>query len=296
MRDLIDKNYVYGAIIMWISARKPNTIGVVVEAKADELFFRKSFLKKTSFFKTNGFPVLFEVMNEIEKNNDKGIIGIIDADFRRINNEKISLNNIFMTDGHDIEMMTINSQAWNEVANFHIDRDKLSSFETKKTINFKEYIFKLSKEIACVRYLNNIKKLKLIFRTLDNKKRKPNFIDYHKFINIETLNIDTKKMIQVVENKSFKHNLFKNEPNLKSNLTEICNQEYELTEFCNGHDILNIFALSLKKAIANKNIASSDIENQLIIAYRYEDFKKTQLYKSLKSWETKNYKFNLFID
>ena len=31
MRDLIDKNYVYGAIVMWKSARKLNVVGVVVE-------------------------------------------------------------------------------------------------------------------------------------------------------------------------------------------------------------------------------------------------------------------------
>lgn len=294
MRNLIDKNYIYGEIKLWKSSRKQNAVGAIVEAKADELFFRKFFSKNTSFFKTDGFPKLFETIKEIDKNNDTGFIGIIDADFRRIDNEKVIFENVFLTDGHDIEMMTINSPAWNEVVDFHTDRSKLNKFENSKKTNFKEHIFNLSKQIACVRYLSKKQNLELIFRTF--KKEKPSFIDYSKFINIENLDIDTKMMILVIENKSSKHKLFENKPDLKLNLTKICEKNYEISEFCNGHDILNILAFSFKKAVASKNIAGTDIENQLIIAYRYDDFKKTELYKSLRNWEIKNSEYSLFID
>ncbi len=191
--------------------------------------------------------------------------------------------------------MTINSQAWNEVFNFHVDQNKLKKIENSKKKNFKEHIFNLSKQIACIRYLNEIQNLKLIFRKF-KKDNKANFIDYSKFIDKESLDIDNKKMIKIIENKSNIIRLFENNPHLKLELEKICKENYEITEFCNGHDILNIFALSLKKAISNKNIAGIEIEDQLIIAYRYEDFKITKLYKSLRNWETKNSEYNLFID
>ncbi|OQX97671.1 MAG: hypothetical protein B6I24_07940 [Bacteroidetes bacterium 4572_128] len=134
MRKYIDKNYIYGEIKLWKNSRKNNAVGVAVEAKADELFFKKFFSKNTSFFKTDGFSNLLEVIKKINKNNDKGFIGIIDADFRRIENEKIIFDNIFITDGHDIEMMTINSQAWNGVFNFHVDQNKLKKIKILKSI------------------------------------------------------------------------------------------------------------------------------------------------------------------
>ena len=280
MRDNIDVKYRYGEIKLWRDAKNQGEVGVIVEAKADELFFRKSFSKKTCFFSTDGFKNLLELMTEVKENNDEGIIGIIDADFRRITNDKIDFDNLFMTDGHDIEMMTINSQAWNEVLSFHANSHKLDKFEKDNRVKFKKYIFDLSKQIACVRYLNKKQDLGLIFRTF--QKGKPNFIDYHKFIDKDNLTIDNLKMIKAIENKSSKQNLFQKFPELKQKLDEICLENYELTEFCNGHDIMNIFAYSIKKALGNENISGIEIENQFIIAYRYDDFKKTTLYKLLR--------------
>ena len=52
--------------------------------------------------------------------------------------------------------------------------------------------------------------------------------------------------------------------------------------------MINIFSYSLKKTIANNNIADIEIEKTLIIAYRYDDFKKTNLYKKLLIWQDEN--------
>ena len=60
-------------------------------------------------------------------------------------------------------------------------------------------------------------------------------------------------------------------------------------EFCNGHDVLNIFSLALEEAVSNKKSSTKvhghDLETHLMIAYRFEDFQKTQLYQDLLAWE-----------
>ncbi len=135
MRNYIDINDIYGELKMWQSSRKQNAVGVLVEAKEDELFFRNFFSNNTVFFKTDGFQKLFKVIEQINYNKDTGFIGITDADFRRIDDEKITFENVFMTDGHDIEMMIINSPVWNKVIDYHVDRTKLSIFEKSKKVN-----------------------------------------------------------------------------------------------------------------------------------------------------------------
>ena len=291
MREFIDKNDRYGRVKLWYEARRENYVAVMVEAKADELFFRKSLKKEIVFFPMDGCGNLLEVLEESEKNNLQGVIGIIDADFRRIDNENIKSDNLFMTDGHDCEMMSINSEAWDGVFDFHVDIKKLDIFKKKYNKSFKDYLFELSREIGLLRYLSKKENLGLKFRKFS--KDKVIFIDYDKIIDKSSLKLDRDKMIKVVENKSSKANLFTSRPELKIELDRLRENEYDLLEFCNGHDMLNIFSLALKKVLSNQNISSLDIENNLTIAYRYDDFKKTELFNSLSIWEKNNIDYSV---
>ncbi len=298
MREYLDKNIYYGEIKLWCGARKDKAIGVVVEAKADELFFRKLFVDATVFFPVDGSTNVKNVICEAEKNSITGVVGIIDADFRRFTNEKIESNQIFFTDGHDIEMMTVNSEAWNNIIDFYKSKEKLDTFEKRNGTPLKEYILNIAKPIASVRFLNLIEKLELKFKTLPNKKGKKkqeyNFIDYHKFIETNTLEIDKEKMLKVIENKSEKQGFLTNSTLLKEKIKTIEEENYELIEFCNGHDFMNILSIALKKVIGNKVISGKDLEEQFIIAYRFDDFKKTKLYLSLANWNEENKEFILW--
>ena len=49
MRNHIDENIIYGELRLWKSGRKENAVGVLVEAKTDELFYRRFFTEDTAF-------------------------------------------------------------------------------------------------------------------------------------------------------------------------------------------------------------------------------------------------------
>ncbi len=291
MREYIDENYIYGELKLWKSARKKDAVGVLVEAKADELFYRKFFTNDTTFFKTNGFQKLEAILEKIESNKDDGFIGIIDADFRRVDNEQLKYRNLFLSDGHDVEMMMITSPAWRQVLDFYVDKKKQIAFE-KTHGDITSRLFFIAMFIAFVRYLNHKEKIGLVFRTF--KKGKPDFIDYHKFVDKDDLSFSVTKMREVIENKSSKPNFFNKNSDYLILLDGILSEEYNVFEFCNGHDIVNLLALALKKAVGNTTIQGYDIENQLIIAYRFDDFKETNLYKELLNWEQENSNFRLF--
>jgi 5S rRNA maturation endonuclease (ribonuclease M5) len=291
MRSNIDSNYHAGEIRLWKSARKANSTAVVVEAKSDELFFQKFFNTNTTFFTVDGFQNVIDVLEDTEK-DITGVIGIIDADFRHYICEELFSKNIFITDFHDVEMMTIASPAWNEVVNYHSQKTKLSKFQKKYSKSLRDYIIEMSRSIACVRFLNSQKKLGLVFKTLS--KDKYIFIDYSKFIDNDKFCVEFEKLLEIVENKSQKQNFFKNNPTLYKELIEIYKKDYNLLYFCNGHDVINILALALKKEVGNINISGQELEAFFIVAYRFEDFEKTILYKDLKKWESDNTEFVLF--
>jgi hypothetical protein len=291
MRDNVDSKYHAGELRMWKSARKEKSVAVIVEAKSDEKFFQKFFDNYTTFFSVDGFQNVIDVLDDTEK-DITGVLGIIDADFRHCIVEKFSSKNIFITDYHDLEMMTIASKSWDEVINYHTIKNKLLKFQKQYSKLLRDYIIEMSSSIACFRFLESQKKLGLVFKTLSNDKYI--FLDYSKFIDKDKFCINHKNLLKTIENKSQKQNFFKNNLDLLKELAEISTKKYDLLNFCNGHDVINILALALKKEVGNVNISGQELEAFFIVAYRLEDFEHTRLYNNLKKWETENTDFILF--
>ncbi|VFN07746.1 MAG: hypothetical protein BECKG1743D_GA0114223_111401 [Candidatus Kentron sp. G] len=52
---------------------------------------------------------------------------------------------------------------------------------------------------------------------------------------------------------------------------------------CNGHDFQRAFAL-LAETGKKKKISADEVGRAFRIAYRFEDFRRTRLYASLKAW------------
>ncbi len=295
MRKYLKKNDYYDEIKLWHKTKENNAVvGVVVEAKPDKLFFRKFFSDITVFFPVDGAGNVKDIISEVEKDKLEGIVGIIDADFTRITNEIIKSNKIFHTDCHDVEMMMVNSEARNNVISFYMDKDKLKAFENKKQAKLKNIILNTARPIASVRFLNFTDRLGLKFKTLNKKRQEYNFIDYHKFIDKNTLDIDKKIIQKIIENKSMKQGFLTNSTLLKEKISAIEKENYDLLEFNNGHDLINILSIALKKVISNKVISSKNLEDQFIIAYRFSDFKATELYLSLADWVKINNEFVLW--
>ncbi len=119
-------------------------------------------------------------------------------------------------------------------------------------------------------------------------------MDYAKFIDTESFSINKTRLIETIENKSQKQNFFQNNPDLLNELSEISKKDFNLFDFCNGHDVINILALALKKQVGNINISGTELESFFIVAYRLEDFKQTVICDNLKKWEAENSEFKLF--
>lgn len=300
LRNEIDANYYFGEIKMWEdSPFRKNRVGVIVEAKAEEKLFGKFFKKDCLFFCFQGWEKVVATIKQVNQYTIKGVFGIIDADFKRIEKIEPTDDNLFLTDYHDTEMMLIESDAWNHVLHHYADTSistkktvsKLDAFEQKKGEPIKETLLKLATQIAYIRLFDKRFKPPLTFR-IQKKKGKYEYIDYHKFVDPKTLNLNQKKLLKIVENKSSKPNFFAKSPN-KERLETIQQEVFDVLEFCNGHDVCNLLSLALEEAIASKasskKVAGETIEANLVMNYRLEDFQKTQLYKALKNWEKSHF-------
>jgi hypothetical protein len=251
----------------------------LVEAKSDEKFYRKFIVSKAMFFIGNGFENVEKAIQAVNKYKIQGVLGIIDADFKRIEKMVIS-ENLYLTDFHDKEMMLLNSRAWQEVLNHFADNSvsletgfsRLQTFEKNANKTVLEVLLNIAESIANIRLLNERETCGLKFRT--QKGKSFDYIKYDTFIDKITLKINKKELRKAVENKSQKPNFFN--PTIQTQLQNIENETHDLRELCNGHDVINIFLFALEKAIANHGssgkVAAERIEENLMVAYRFEDF------------------------
>lgn len=284
-----DIGYQFGTIKMWYDANKTHKkTGIVVESKTNELLFRKLLTSKTVFFATEGRENVEKVLDMVVQHNINGVIGIIDADFRRIDKKQETNPLMFLTDYHDTEMMCIFSKVWDNIIDFYVDKDKYEAFIEKNKVEFRAFIMSVCKPISVLRLVNERENLGLRFRT-QKQDGSYDFIDYTLFIDAKLLKLDRNNMFKAVENKSNKPHFFKNNPEIVNQYESLLAKEFDLKELNNGHDILNILSLALLEAISNKKSSSkvtgSALENDFIKGYRKEDFDSTQLYQNIRRFQ-----------
>ncbi len=156
-----------------------------------------------------------------------------------------------------------------------------------------------SKPIGVLRLLNEKRQLGLKFKTRKNDEPFQ-FLDYTTFTDEKTLEIDTKKLLKNVEDKSQKPNYFKNNQDDFNTFKDLLKEDFDLRELNNGHDVLSMLSVALLKAIGNeKNKRSIErtsgqtLEKDFTISYRLEDFKETNLYQQLVEWQNINIEYVL---
>ena len=297
MKKNIDQNDLFGEIKLWYHSERPkNQVGIIVEAKTDEKLYRKMLVKGNyRFFAADGWSKALPALQQSNTQKLKGVICIIDADFRRIEKDEPDIENLFMTDYHDAEMMMINSPAWEGVLNEYADNSlpssgglsKLDKFEQTHNHDIKTHLLEACKPLSCLILLSKKENLGLEFKKYINKKSKYKYPDYSKFIHHKKMICDVNDLIKTIEDFSKKHNLFKDKPELKTKLNELITTEFDLHELCNGHHFINIFVFALGE-IGSKNATRDDIETNLRTAYRPQDFQQTNLYNDLKNWQDNN--------
>lgn len=304
LRSATDANYHFGELKMCHDrSRRGSYAMVVVEGKSDEMLYAKLFLRGCIFFSVDGWENVEAVMGLVQRHAIPGAVGILDADFRRVEEQVVSITNLFLTDCHDAELMMLNSPAWEGIRDIYCDvtikadgnPSKLVQFETAQKTSLLSAMLQAAMPLSCLRLLNHRHNLGLIFKAGSGNKLK--YIDYEDFINPKTLAVSEGALLSTVENKSSKLRFFTNNPTRKQEFEALRSENGDPWEWCNGHDVLNIFSLALEQAVSNRRSGTKvdlkELETNLAVAYRLEDFKGTQLCLALQQWQVDNAPFRI---
>ncbi|MGH2567554.1 MAG: hypothetical protein ACRDGA_04390, partial [Bacteroidota bacterium] len=108
---------------------------VLVEGGDDAKLFRKLLSRESCYFlPTVGKPILTEALHILNQDSLKGVLGIADADFTRI--EGVSkVKNLVLCDGHDAETMIVMSEAFEEVVQEYGSEKKVDKFRNEQSVD-----------------------------------------------------------------------------------------------------------------------------------------------------------------
>lgn len=252
-----------------------NVIIVLLEGQADVKLFRSILNEKTAKLRScKGKDEVIDIVSQFSKATN--VVGICDADFDHIL-ETLNPVNIFITDTHDIETMTIASPAFDHIlSEFVASDDTLQQLQS----SLLDQVLGVCSQIGYLRFANAVESLELDFQGIRMKK----------FLNIKKapISIDIKidDFIGAIINRS---STKLTNDTLKQKYDKYSQQAHDPFQLCNGHDICEVIShvLSLPKITSTKDMNTERIESSLRLSYvsgrHYAD---TELYRALSGWQS----------
>ncbi len=257
----LDKNSLINSIRLQINHPSgKDKVWIIVEGITDQLLFSKLFHRRNVEIEISygGLNSLLKAVSELLEETDR-VIGIRDADFLHLEKIKEPPENIFLTDYHDVEMMLIAcDKAYSQVAAEYLKQEILRD-KILQSIAF----------IAGIRWINDSCDLELNFKGLG----------FGNFYDGNTAELDEEKCL---------NEIIKRSPNKKEELSKE-DVEFKIENvsdyfnLCNGHDFHKALAL-IVSSNSKKGINDAEIGKEFRIAYRFEDFQQSDLYKRLIKW------------
>jgi len=254
------------------SSKIKDKVFVFLEGETDVKLFRKLFNDNTCRIENipGGKTKVFDCIHELLIKHDL-IFGIVDADFMHLSGHVISIEKVFLTDYHDIEMMML---AEDEI--FSALAFEFTDLPRDKHMEFKNEILNSIARIGYLKWLNVKEDLMLNFEfgfqdflSFDDSNRR--FVEYLKKVLTVSKNARIKNIeiiLQKIEHlEKFKPNLF---------------------QLCNGHDFLKAISEYINRQRKSSGVSHYHLGSICRSNYDNKIFEKTYLYRNTKKWADDN--------
>ena len=256
---------------------------VLLEGRTDIKLFRKLFSSDcVDINELNGKPKLVEALETLLAEDNLQVIGIKDADFEYLDNTP-QINNLFVTDYHDMEIEMIESQALNSVIHEHSSENCHNSFLN----NMKGNIYSIAENIGYTRWINEIENNQNGQYILRFKG-----LNFNDFIEVKSCNLEFNLdyFLESLLAHSIDCPMDKND--LIQKINELKEYSADKRQLCNGHDLTQLISMffSSRENRDRGNINQDKIEEGLRLSYHFDDFKQTHLFQNLTSWSQTNNK------
>ena len=246
---------------------------LLVEGRDDRLFMEDFVCRqKCKIEVAQGKKNVCEAIRILNTENFPGVLGVVDADFDRIDGIHYNLTNLVMPEFHDLETMLISSPAFESILVELGSRNKIDSFDE----GVRDGLIRRALPLGCLRLFSDRVGLGLKFDELN----------YSAWINRSTFEASIGALVTEVKNNSNKPYL--SSELLQGGIEDLLSADLDPLEICNGTDLVEILSIGLRGKLGNQNgkTASPDaLRMALRLAYSKMEFRSSVLGKSIVNWE-----------
>ena len=227
---------------------------------------------------------LLEALDLLEDEGFEGVLAIADADFDRIDGVVHQLDNLFLADGHDIDMTIATSPALERYLEEFADPDKLEAFKANCDTTLVEALCGSLAYLSTCRWVSEKNNLMLDFKSLE-----------FDFINQADLSCDEVSLRRVLVAGSPATCITTDQ--LRQIVEAQSSSKVDQCELCNGHDFCTILGIAMRTLLgklSGTQTYGSSVEGVLRLTFNFGDLKSTQLFAGLLEWEKENSGYPLF--
>lgn len=254
---------------------------LIVEGQDDYQFMVNFISPSTCTIEVaRGKQNVCDVIEILEEDNFDGVLGLIDADFDRIEGSLERSHNIVMPECHDLDMMLVSSPALGRILTALGSREKLE--------NFQEDVLKALMERALpVGYLR-------LHSLRENLNLRFGGLKYSAWIDRSSFVADTTKLIDTVKNHSQRQDLSSSD--LAIAIEDLQDSNYDPYEMCNGADVIGILSIGLRGVLGTKDageVGEDLLKMSLRLAYSEQHFSSSSLRKDIEKWQRRKHGFQI---
>ena len=269
-----------------IAMSSDNKPWLILEGASDKKFFLSRLPGTIRFFVAQGWERVVALVNKVEDEKIRAILGVIDRDYREELGIELHSDNIVMTDYRDIEVMMFFSGAFRKIVVEKASQDKLLKFPNGE-INYEKVrksIVDIAVPIGRFRFYCQKEDINAKFSDSNSDIDFSKILDYQKAFNFKS----KYSYVEHLKNKYQKENqhLKKNDW-AQAQVLLLPSRLQDEKFIVSGHDLMEIFGMSLRRKWGNKNkneVTREKLEELLRVSYPDEEFKETFFYKKVADW------------
>ena len=257
---------------------------LIVEGRDDRLLMQSFVSTETCTIEVaEGKENVCSVVAILDEDHFDGVLGIVDADFDRVEGIADRGPNLVMPECHDLMAMLVRSPALDRTLGEFGSRPKLESFRE----DVLEALVARALPLGYLRLYSLRAQLPLRFSGLD----------YSAWVDRPTFGVSTQKLIEEVKNLSQRHDLSSSE--LAADVEDLENLNYDPREICSGTDLVGILSIGLRGTLGSNNatqVSSERLKSALRLAYSTQHFLQSELFKDIKKWQDGKTRFQVLLE
>lgn len=255
----------------------PQFVGFFVEG-VDDVRVWKRWVKWAPY-DSGGRAGVLDALRRLSAGNIHGCVGLIDADFGRVENTLPSDPNVVVTERHDCECDVVCSPALDRMLATHADQMALEG-RYGNVGEFRNILAKYASAFGCLRwYWLNL-----------GREWPSGRLSAFQFVDSAGFDLDGSKLIREA---SAAIGLSQDE--IEKSVGAIASRTGDVWQICNGHDVVALICIALKGVLRTNGTCQTgeQVRSSLWLALDSQDLPNLAVWRSLKAWELNNSPFIL---